>query len=205
MGTAVFPFTMRGAQLDEHYAQILTQTDPLNVAGRGFRRQRGKRLIVQNAELLFPDTPANKSFADWDTFNETTIEGGSDSFLYASVKPVYRIIEGEAAGTAAGGGGETCATLRKFLNASTLVVKVGGVTQTLTTDYTLAGNFTAPTITTTASFDTGTVTFEYEFYFQMFLTVLRTADLVQGASLSSPGTDKLFLQLTEQDSGGSLV
>ena len=212
MGTTVFPFTVRGREPDERYFPIESVSNPEGDGGTLYRRLRAKRFGIRNAELIFPDTVASKSFADWDTFWETTLSGGIDSFLYAARRPIYRIVSGEAAGTASGGGGETFTTVRKFIHhtdfgesATTLVVKVDGVAQTLTTDYTVSGNGTAPTITTTASFDTGAVTFDYEFYFQVFGYLLRTADLVPGASLSSPGTDRVVLDMIEQASGGSLA
>lgn len=206
MGTSVFTWHTRYGQFGDGFASRMDRDEASNGVER-VRSYGPSRFVVSALTAIFTDGTSGESLKDFDTFWRTTLSNGTDSFLFKSHTPALFKVEGEAGGTASGGGGETFTTAKKFLDASTLVVKVNGATQTLTTDYTVSGNNTAPTITTTASFDTGTVTFEYEFYYQVRATVngYSTAFLNRGSSLTDPGAQTIQLTMREVVPGGHLA
>lgn len=207
MSTELFGFSVSGPDLDEWpvYEGTLQIGDDGARAARVFSpsgrfRSRGGALFFPNASGL--------SVADLLDFCNDR-QGFLDSFLYESAVPALREVSDDARGTHAGGAGVDFLARHKFLDASTLVVKVAGVVQAGGgADYTFSGNNTAPKITTTASFDVGAVTFSYRFRHQVAFTLDPFAGsrvLVPGASLSSPGTHRLPFAVDEIVAGGSLA
>ena len=206
MGTAIFTWKTRYGEFTDGF---LSRTDR-DESSSGIDRARSlgpSRFVVPSLTVIFTDGTAGESLKDFDTFWRTTLAEGTDSFLFKSHTPAFFKIEAEAGGTASGGGGETFTTVRKFLDTSTLVVKVNGTTQTVTTDYSVSLNYTTPMITTTASFDTGTVTLDYEFYYQVRATTngYGTEFLNRGSSLTDTGAQTMDLSVREWKPGGSLA
>lgn len=205
MSTTVFPFAV-SAPYAEGLAYPMVVTEAEN--GRDVRRLVGSttkpRFVVRQATLVFPNQ-ADQSFKDWIDFYRAR-QGGIDTFLFKAQAPALFYLS-ESRGTSTGAAGETFTTTRKFLNADTLVVKVGDVVQTLTTDYTFSGNNTAPTVTTTNQFDAGTVTLEYEYYYQVYLSSdPYDPDYVSGGrSLAAPGIQRVVVSMSEAIAGGAEV
>lgn len=160
--------------------------------------------IVPAANLIL-NGKSGHAYSDWYAFRRDTLEWGVGTCLFKARHAAHRQVDGESLGTAAGGGGETFTTAKKFLNADTLVVYVDGVTQTLTTDYSLSGNNTAPTITTTASFDTGAVTADYEFYYQVYIRQNGVSQLDPDIDLNDQGPTVVAVSIIEERAGGHLA
>ncbi|RLA10562.1 MAG: hypothetical protein DRQ59_11660 [Gammaproteobacteria bacterium] len=206
MGTAVFTWKCRYGE----FAGGIVARHDRNEASASIDRVRSfgpGRYIVSRLTVLLDGVTSGESYADFLTFWKTTIDNGADSFLFKSHTPAEFKVEGEAGGTSSATPvGETFATAAKFLDLSTLVVKVAGVEQTLATDYTVSGNNTAPTITATATFDTGAVTFDYEFYYQVRAGGSFVAGFLnRGLSLADPGAQTIPLSLREVRAGGHLA
>jgi len=104
---------------------------PVDVVNAGdMRRIRKQRLPyglfkVYQGVIEFP----RNALSTWEDF-WVAMAGGYDSFLYLPVLGIHRSVADEALGTAAGGGSEEFALDCKYIKASTLVIKSGGVTQT---------------------------------------------------------------------------
>jgi hypothetical protein len=108
--------------------------------------------------------------------------------------------------------GETFTTAKKFIHhtdfgesVSTLVVKVAGVVQTLTTDYTVSGNGTAPTITATANMDAGAVTFDYDYYHQVRIRQGGVRQPKRDKGLTNQGVALVSVSIREVVPGGHLA
>lgn len=205
MGTTVFPF------------RIHTPGEPTGIS-EGVRVRAMSETIAEDGTIfarsldsygryglsgvvILTDNDASAGFDNWHSFMDT-ISDGADTCLVKAVRFDLYTVTDEAAGTASGGGGEEFALARKFIDSSTLVVKIGGVTQTLTTDYTFSGNNTAPLVTTTASADTGAVLLSYEYYYQCFVRPQSGTVSVVGTSLTN-GMVLVPVTATEQTPGGS--
>lgn len=206
MSTVVFGFAVSGPDLDEREVY----EGALQIGEDGARAARlftpSPRFVSRGGALFFPNASgltvaALRDFAD-------ARQGFIDSFLYRSAKPELREVVDDARGTHSGGAGTDFFARHKFLDAATLVVRVAGVVQVLATDYSFSGNNTAPKITTTASFDSGAVTFSYDYYRQVAFALdpfQGSRMLVPGASLASPGTDRLPFAVDEVRPGGHLA
>lgn len=154
--------------------------------------------------------------------------GMSGTVLYKALLPFFREVaadpaldvNGATAGNSTGASGELFYTRHKYIHhvnffsedgitvetTSTLKVYVGGVLQTLTTDYTFAGNGTAPVITTTATFDAGVVTFDYEFYHSVRFTAEPVPAIHRyGQTLADPGVLRVRISLREDKARGRLT
>lgn len=108
----------------------------------------------------------SQTAADWYTFVRAR-QGAYDPFLVSAHFTRHNTVTDEAVGT---GDGSTLAFEldMKHINESTLVVKVAGSTQTLTTHYTVSGNNTAPTVTFLSAPTGGqAVTATYSYYYPM--------------------------------------
>lgn len=173
MSIVVFPFQFLHPDAGGNYFETRITLDEFE------RSQGGRAAVVARAThrlfavtpsiLLLPDNAGNDPSDFWNFWDDRT--GRVDTFLFKAQYAHNRQITGESLGTAAGGGGEQFFLDLKHIDAATLVVKSAGVVQTLTTDYTFAGNNTAPAITTTATFDPGAVTADYEFYMPVRFTM----------------------------------
>jgi len=97
-------------------------------------------------------------------------------------------------------GSETFPLEKKFVNASTVVVKVDGVVDA---NWGLSGNNTAPVITPTGGFATGAVEITYRYYYQVRTgpNPLRGTTLVPGPTPALDCTIEVF----EIDPGKHLV
>ena len=213
MGTSVFTWRTRyGA-----HASGFEGRHDRSESSAGTERVRAygaARFVCPTLDAIFTDTTAGASLDTFRTFWITTLVNGADSFLFKDHTPANFKVEGEAGGTSSGApSGETFTTAKKFIahtdfgeSATTLIVKVDGVAQTITTDYTVSGNGTAPTVTATANFDTGAVTFDYSFYYQVRgRGSWATSFLNRGTSLTAPGAQVVSLSLREVRAGGHLA
>ena len=174
MSTVVFPFQPLHPEAGGNYEEGLEPLDDFGLSrgGRSAVIERADELTfrVRRAVLRLPDNLGNTVASFWAFLDART--GRVDTFLFKAHHAYSRQVQAESIGTAAGGGGETFTTAKKFLHhvdfgesePTTLVVYVDAVEQVLTTDYTVSLNGTTPTITTTAAFDTGAVTASYEYY-----------------------------------------
>lgn len=156
--------------------------------------------------LRLPQSSTGKTLADWLAFVEARL-GSYDSFLYKADTDRYHVATDSAIGT---GDGVTTAfpLIHKHIDASLLVVKKAGVTQTLTTHYTFGGNNTAPTVTFVSAPTAGqAITASYEFYVPVFLM----SDGYKPVRLTSKSTDATRnvridgVELEETVAGGHLV
>lgn len=132
------------------------------------------RYVMPNARIVLKGDSGH-TYDDWRTWYKNTALWGAESVLIKPHLATLYVVSDESIGTVSGAA-ETFALDSKFVHhtdfsetATTLVVKVAGVVQTLTTDYTVSGNGTAPIITSTASMDTGAATASYERYFQCYI------------------------------------
>lgn len=206
MGTSTFDFrVMRGGGYEEGYEPRTERTDPVSGPLRTRALDATPRFVAGPAAIIL-DGSDGHTYGDWLDFY-ATIEYGGDSFLYkAKSRARHYEVDDESAGTASGGGGEEFALDKVFIDADTLVVKIGGTVQTLTTDYTFSGNNTAPKITTTASADTGAVTLDYEFYHQVVLQELGGGTAYRiDRGLAVPGAHTVVVEFREAKAGGHLV
>lgn len=165
MSTEVFPFRFLDEAAGGDYAGNLVSLDEMETSQGGFTAvvaRASRRQFVAAGTLILPDIAgydASDFWAFWDARS-----GRVDTFLFKAQEVYLRMVSGEAAGTHGGGAGADFALDMRHIDSATLVVKVAGVIQTLTTDYTFSGNNTAPKITSTANLDSGAVTFDYEYY-----------------------------------------
>lgn len=181
------------------------------VTGKQFRRaiHDYSRLVIETTTLQFPNC-AGGSYVDLIEFWDA-VGGPVGEFLVKFAMPEHYQVADESAGTSTGVADEQFAIAKRYVDASKLVVKVGGVTQTLTTDYTLEGNTleggAEPYVKTTASFDAGAVTFDYEFYIRCRFDVedLSAQLQVHSNSLANPGSKQVILALSEVIPGDHLV
>lgn len=204
MGTTLFSFRLlRSGEYDERLVPRVetsvaeSGTEYVRLLDSVPRLEAGPAIVVL-------DGTTSHTYKDWEDFL-SGISYGATSFLYSALKAKYNEVADEALGTAAGGGGETFALDRKFIDSASLVVKAAGVVQVLTTDYTFSGNNTAPLITTTAAFDTGAVTASYRYYHQVRLSVLRTSYPNPDRNLRDQGLHQVEVSFREVTPGGSLV
>jgi len=165
MSTATFDFLFLDPEAGGDYDESPETLDQMEES------QGGRSAVIARASysrwrgggtLLLPDNDKNDPSDFWTFWDARS--GRVDTFLFKAKAAYWHISTAEALGTASGGGGETFALDYKHVDSSTLRVFVGTAEQVLTTDYAFSGNNSAPLITTTASFDTGTVTAYYEFY-----------------------------------------
>jgi hypothetical protein len=203
MGTSVFTWKVAYGEFVEGLESRHERAE--SQSGTEYVRAYGSpRFVVNSATMLFTDATAGESLEDWITFYETTISNGSDSFLYKAKTPAWMRIETESLGTHTNPNISNYTTTKKFLDLSTLTVFAGGVEQTLTTDYTVSGNNTAPTITTTATFDSGAVTATYEYYRQVRIVGgFEAAFMQKGTTLTATGAQTARITLRELTPGGS--
>jgi len=168
------------------------------------------RYVMPNARIILDGTSGH-TYADWRSFYKDTALWGAESVLVKPHLKTLHLVEDESIGTVSGAA-ETFALDSKFVhhtdfseNFSTLEIKVAGVVQTLTTDYTVSLNGTTPTITSTASMDTGAATATYERYFQCY--VEQTGNPLQ-RRLDDDGKEAVVevpIRITERQPGGYLV
>jgi uncharacterized protein (TIGR02217 family) len=142
--------------------------------------------------IRLPQGSTSKTLTDWLTFVEAT-RGAYGTFLYSCLTSRYRVVTDEAVGT--GDGSETVFYLdKKYINESSLVVKVSGVQKTGGgVDYTFSGNEVAPKITfNSAPAGAAPVTASYDFYFPVrFETEGYPIDLL--ASKSTDATRNVLI------------
>lgn len=208
MSTSVFPFLFLAPEAGGDFAESYVPVDEYEESqgGRGAAIARAASLRYAAAgTCILPDNSGNVPTDFW-TFLAAR-SGRVDSFLFKGHGAAFRISHNESLGTAAGGGGETFALDYKFVDSTTLRVFVGGVEQALTTDYSLSGNNSAPIITTTASFDTGTVTAYYEFYQTVRFAEMPRAQPRTGGAVSYGQQEiaAFTLALVETSPGARLV
>lgn len=173
--TAVWPFAFV-----RPYDELRVTEEDIVKLGSGIKLRRdnlpdpGYSLSVRGTVRLGPTTVV-KTWQEWiETY------GTTEGFLFKAADLVSasssdfnknREVVDEDVGT--GNGSATVYTLdMRHIDASTLVVKVNGVTQTGGgTDYTLSGNNSAPTITfTSPPTNTHPITASYDYYWPVVLT-----------------------------------
>lgn len=198
MSTVVFPFHF---QKRHDYIEELFSLDDFerSVGGRSAVVARaGDRMFrVANAVLTLPDktedlqaTPEANTPASFEAFVEAR-NGRVDTFLYRALEAHHRQVADGALGT---GDGSTTVfafsdgtDLHKHLDLTTLVVKVDGVVKAITTDYTVSGNDSDPTITFLAApGNTLAITVDYIFYMPV-----RFSAIAKSRILRKRGTDDL--------------
>jgi hypothetical protein len=179
------------------------------ITGKQFRRavHASSRLFIERTTIQFPNK-SGQTFADLVSF-WNGVSGPVLPWLIKARLVENYMIQDEDAGTSLGGGSEIFYFTRRYVDASTLVVKVDDVTQTLTTDYSLVGNTleegAEPSILTTATFDTGSVTFDYEYYHRVRFDVedLSAEIQVPSESLTEQGTKNVVVSMSEVVPGDS--
>jgi len=223
MGTAIFPYRVwypRGADLAGH-GPTPRMLGAVTESGIDIVRllDPAPPFVIPEAVIVLDGTTDDAlqahTYASYRTWMGTTTSWGATSCLFKALYAVDREVSGESIGTATGGGGgvgETFTLAKKFVHhtdfgesVSTLVVKVVGVVQTLTTDYTVSGNGTAPTITATATMDAGVVTADYEFYHQVRIRHLDVRQPKRDKGLANPGIVFASVSIREVVPGGHLA
>jgi hypothetical protein len=230
MSNVVFPFTLtrlaeaesipsEGHQAENflNFARDLASLPQLRVEGIA---QFGPDTPNANAEhVIMAAAKTAKDFRDF-----WIARGMSDTFFYFPAHAEFGQVLTEAAlqsdhtttaGNATGAADELFYTSAKYVShtdwsesASSLLVYSGGVLQTITTDYTVSGNGTAPVITTTANFDAGAVTFSYSFYRVVRFRSQLAPTFPGGPSVDTLGTPvvkEIPVVLIEDKPGGYLV
>jgi hypothetical protein len=166
MSTTVWPYTLLRPYSERAIHQ--TTREALNNGHEQRRPEYGTYGQMRvDARLRLPY--GGYTIDDFSTF-VVARQGGYDTFLYKCLLPRHRTQTDEAVGT--GDGSDTTFYLdMKYIDSSTLVVKVNGSTQTGGgTHYTFSGNNTAPLLTFVSAPGNGlAVTATYDYYYPMRL------------------------------------
>ena len=203
MGTEVFPFRFHVADYSEGPAPRHYTTE--SEGGTRYVRSLDATGRFVAAGTVILDGSEDHTYNDWLTFYETTVDFGATSFLFKAVRAAHSKVDGEAAGDATGAADEEFDFDKKFVDEDSLVVYSDGIKQTLTTDYTVSTPLASGHITTTASFDAGAVTFDYDWYHQVRFgpEVFATDILTRDTSLADQGAHAVHVTLYEVTPGGS--
>ena len=217
MSTTVFPFScVPGPSYDEDIVWI--EDVSMSRGGRGavLSRASAGKFVVRRGVLRLPDSAGN-TVDSWRDFKDDR-QGRADTFLYRAMYATHREVSGGALGT---GDASTVAfafsdgtDLHKYLengdysDAVTLKVFVDGVEQTLTTDYTVSGNGTDPTVTFEAGSTPGgsaaiTVSYRYYMPVRFASSQFPTRPLVQksGHDINTEETVEITVSMEEDRAG----
>lgn len=205
MSTTVFPFTVL-----RPFSEIaLTDTVGRDLNG-GLTTRRAKFtdapgwLYVATLTLRFPR--GGYTVDDWHSFIAAR-SGAVDTFLFKGHADLFHDVTNEAVGT--GDGSTTAFALdKKHIDASTLVVKVNGVTQTSGVDYSLSGNNTAPTLAFSSPPTAGhAITASYDYYMPVWFTAdPPPPEMLRGGSTTATSTHVVnSVGIAEQYPGAHLV
>ncbi len=168
--------------------------------------------IAINARATFgpgsPNAIAGNTYAILRAFKKSHL---ADTFLFQCVHAEHREVLLGSLGT-----GDTSTTvfafsdgtnLHKYLDLTTLKVYVNGVLQTITTHYTVSGNYTDPTITFVSAPAAVALTVSYEYYrlfqFASDLALVHPRGAGAAETLASPGIKRVAFSLIEDSAGAS--
>lgn len=206
MSTTVFPFTV----IRPYFEDTATETIGVDLNGGLIVRRANFGTSpgwIYVAEFSVRLPRGGYDIDDWMSFvNDRT--GGVDTFLFKAHADYLHDVTDEAVGT--GDGSETVFALdKKYLDASTLVVKVDGVTQTGGgTDYTFSGNNTAPILTFTSPVtNLLPVTASYDYYMPVWFAEdpPRPRMTKGGPNSANSGYIVSGIRIAEQFPGAHLV
>ena len=215
MSTAIFTPKFLHTEQGGRYSEDLVTLD-------AFERSQGgdtavlnlasARKFVMEGLLQLPDSNAptpNDPSDFWDFWEARS--GRADTFLYKALSAEMHIVTGGALGTGDGStkvfafsGGTD---LHKHIDASTLKVYDAGVLQTLTTDYTVSGNDSDPTITfVVAPAEDNVLTVTYEYYMPVRFAMARPRAQMRSMPATTTASDQELVQITvqmEEDTAGA--
>jgi len=202
VSTTVFPFTPSRPYAERRVPSTFGRD--LNGGLVSRRDEFGSPGWIYMVRMRVSLPRGGQTIDDWDDFVQTHL--GSDTFLFQAHRTNLKTVTAEAVGT--GDGTTTAYTLdKKYLDSTTLVVKVNGVTQTGGgTDYTFSGNNSNPTITFNSPPTAGhAITATYNFYFPVwFADDDMVPELRAGGSTSATIRHDVSVRLVEQYPGAHL-